>query len=115
MRRSEAGYLYEIPCGVLVVVVLLALVLPLLPLLAAKVVVVLAALAVVVGLYYMMVIPGWQPAATAERRSGWPWNLVKFVLVALVIAAATTAFVVLTEEKDWPRRRPPAESATPRP
>jgi hypothetical protein len=70
VKRSEAGYLYEIPCGVLVVVVLLALVLPLLPLLAAKVVVVLAAPVVVVGLYYMMVIPGWQPAAIAEQRSG---------------------------------------------
>ena len=115
MKNSEAGYLYEIPCGVIVVLVLLTLVLPSLPLLAAKVVVVLAALVVVAGLYYVMVIPGWQPAAIAERRSGWPWNLVKFVLVALAIAAATTAFVVLTEEKDWPPHRPSAESASPSP
>ena len=115
MRRREAGYLYEIPCGVLVVVVLLALVLPLLPLPVAKVVVVLAALVVLAGLYYVMVVPGWQGAAIAERRAGGPWNLVRFALVALVIAAATTAFVVLTEEKDWRRGRPPAESASPSP
>lgn len=115
MRRSEAGYLYEIPCGAMVVVVLLAVVLPLLPLLAAKAVVVLAALVVVAGLYYMMVIPGWQPADIAERRAPWPWNLVRFALVALAILAATTAFVVLTEEKDWPPGRPRAESTSPPP
>jgi hypothetical protein len=88
------------------VVLLLVVVLPLLPLLAAKAVAVLAALVVVAGLYYMMVVPGGQPAEIAERRPRWPWNLVRFALVALAIVAATTAFVVLTEEKDWPPGRP---------
>lgn len=89
-RRAQRGYMIEIPIIVVVIGVLVTIILPKLPPLGQKVAVVLGALVFIAGAYYMIVIPGWQPDA---KRLRWPWNLVVFIPVALLIALLAGAFV----------------------
>ncbi len=92
MKRNDAGYLLEIPLIVMGVVILLAVIIPKLPLPVAKVVVALGGMVILFGLYYMIVIPGWQPGATGRLR--WPWNLIVFILIAAVVVLGIGVFVI---------------------
>jgi hypothetical protein len=89
-RRRQSGYMIEVAIVVAIVGVLVSSILPHLPPVGQKIAVVFGALIFIAGAYYMIVIPGWQPGASRLR---WPWNLVVFILVALLIAFVAAAFV----------------------
>jgi hypothetical protein len=90
-RRSQSGYLMEVPLIMAVVGVLLAVVLPHLSIALRKGLLVLGTLVWLGGLYYMIVIPGWQP----ERRSyGRAWRLGLFLLIAGLSSVAVGAYVL---------------------
>lgn len=90
-RRSQSGYLLEIPLIMAVVGVLLALALPHLSIALRKGLLVLGALVWLGGLYYMIVIPGWQPG---RRSGGRAWRLGLFLLVAGLSSLAVGAYVL---------------------
>lgn len=90
-RRSQSGYLLEIPLIMAVVGVLLALALPHLSIALRKGLLVLGALVWLGGLYYMIVIPGWQPG---RRSGGRAWRLALFLLVAGLSSLAVGAYVL---------------------
>lgn len=81
----------EVAIIVMIVSVLGVLIVPHLPLVGKKIAVVLVAAVFIFGAYYMIVIPGWQPGATRLR---WPWSLIVFIPIALVIAFFAIAFVL---------------------
>lgn len=91
-RRSQSGYLLEIPLIMAVVGVLLAVAIPHLSSALRKGLLVLGALVWIGGLYYMIVIPGWQPG----RRSygGRAWRLGLFLLLAGLFSFAVGAYVL---------------------
>lgn len=89
-KRMQSGYMVEVAVIVVVVGVLVSTIVPRLPPIGQKIAVVLGALVFIAGAYYMIVIPGWQPGA---QRLRWPWNLVVFIPVALVIAFIAGAFL----------------------
>ena len=89
-KHNQSGYMIEVAIIVMIVGILVSVVLPKLPPVGQKIAVVLGALVFIAGSYYMIVIPGWQPGA---KRLRWPWNLLVFIPVALVIAFIAGAFV----------------------
>lgn len=90
-RRSQSGYLMEIPLIMAVVGVLLVVAIPHLSIALRKGLLVLGTLVWLGGLYYMIVIPGWQP----ERRSyGRAWWLGLFLLLAGLFSFAAGAYVL---------------------
>lgn len=91
-RRSQSGYLMEIPLIMAAVGVLLAIAIPHFPIALGKGLLVLGALVWIGGLYYMIVIPGWQPG----RRSygGRAWRLGLFLLLAGLLSFAAGAYVL---------------------
>ena len=89
-KRLQRGYMIEVAIIVVIVGVLVSSILPHLPPIGQKIAVVLGALVFILGAYYMIVIPGWQPGA---KRLRWPWNLLVFIPVALAIAFVAAAFV----------------------
>lgn len=88
--RRSAGYLLEVPLLLMAIGLVLALLLPNLPPLGQKVLLGLAALPLLLGLYYMIVTPGWTPGGSGLRP---PWGLAWFSLVALLIVALVVAFL----------------------
>ena len=91
LKGAQSGYMIEIPIIVAIVGWLLALILPKLPPVGQKVAAVLGAIIFIAGAYYMIVVPGWQPGASRLR---WPWNVIVFIPIALVVAFLAIAFVL---------------------
>jgi hypothetical protein len=89
--NRQAGYLYEVPLIVMATIALLAIILPHLPVSAKKVVVIASGIVVAAGLYYVLVIPGWQGNARRLRR---PWSVILFVIIALLIALGIANYVI---------------------
>jgi hypothetical protein len=90
-RRSQSGYLMEVPLIMAVVGVLLAVALPHLSIALRKGLLVLGTLVWLGGLYYMIVIPGWQPG---RRSYGRAWRLGLFLLIAGLSSVAVGTYVL---------------------
>jgi len=91
-RRSQSGYLMEIPLIMAVVGVLLAVLIPHLSIALRKGLLVLGTLVWIGGLYYMIVIPGWQPGERSDRSRVWRLGL--FVLLAGLCSFVVGAYVL---------------------
>jgi hypothetical protein len=91
-KRGQSGYLLEVPLIVMAVAVVLTVLLPMLPKVVGKVLAVAGSVAIIGGLYYMIVIPGWQPGDASRLR--WPWNLLVFLTIASLIILATVGYVL---------------------
>lgn len=92
--RSQAGFLLEVPLGLMILGCVLAFVLPKLPPLWAAVLLGFAAAAVCGGLWYMIVTPGWRPGEPRPLRR----RLTVFALsVATVILIATVSILMILE------------------
>jgi len=94
LRKNQMGYMYEVPLIVVAVAIFLITILPKLLKYAVlgKMILVAGALIIIAGFYYMIVIPGWQPAKTKRLR--WPYNIIVFVIIALIIASAVIAVLL---------------------
>lgn len=90
-RRKQSGYLMEIPLLMAGVGLLLAVLVPRLPGILGKTLVCLGAVVWIGGLFYMLVMPGWQGGATPRLRR--PWNLVVFHVISATILAAVISYV----------------------
>lgn len=89
--RMRSGYLLEIPLIMVGVLIGLAVLLPHIPAIAGKFLVIPAVLIMIGGVFYMIVIPGWQPGN--PRRLPYPWNFIVFFVVALIMLCASVAFI----------------------
>lgn len=90
-RRSQNGYLIEIPILLVLVVIVSSILMPNLPPLGQQVLLGIAALPVLFGLYYMIVIPGWTPDRSRGLKP--PWSVFVFLLVALPVVAGVVMFI----------------------
>ncbi len=93
LRRDQSGYLYEVPLLIMVVTVALAVLLPVLSNEGRRVLAVAGAVMIIGGLYYVIVIHGWQPGTASRLR--WPWSLFVFLAIAFLIILATIGYVVI--------------------
>ncbi len=91
-RRSQRGYLFEIPLVLLVLFLALALILPRVSVLVQKLLLAVATVPTLFCFYYLIVAPGWTPAAVPRARA--VWRLVLFLACAAATMAAVTAFIV---------------------
>jgi peptidoglycan/LPS O-acetylase OafA/YrhL len=91
-HQRQRGYLLEIPILFFILLVILAIILPHLRPLGQKILICIATVPILFMLYYMIVIPGWMPSDTARLRP--PWNLLVFLLVAIVIITVVTMIVL---------------------
>lgn len=91
-KRSQSGYLMEIPLIMAAVSVLLAIAIPNLPSALGKGLLVVGTLVWIGGLYYMIVIPGWQPGNRSSLRRVWKLSL--FLVLAGLLSFAVGAYVL---------------------
>jgi hypothetical protein len=91
-RYSQRGYLREIPLLLLVLALVLAVLLPRLPPGGRKLAVALAAVPTVVGLFYIIVAPGWTPDGSGGGRLR--WRVALFLGCAAALVAGVAAFIV---------------------
>jgi hypothetical protein len=89
--NKQAGYLLEIPLMMVAVGMLLAIFLPILPNIIGKIVFVIGVLVWIAGLYYMIVIPGWQPDTNTRLRH--PWNSIVFTIIAALLVFIASDYV----------------------
>jgi len=94
LGKNQTGYMYEVPLIVVVVAIFLITILPKLLKYAVfgKLILVTAALIIIAGLYYMIVIPGWQPTKTKRLR--WPYNIIVFFIIAFIIASGVIGVLI---------------------
>lgn len=92
LRRAQRGYLLEVPLILFVIAIVASAVLPNLSRTGQKIFLGVSAMPVLLGLYYMIVIPGWTPSG--RGRLAPPWNLVVFVAAAGLILAGLALFIV---------------------
>jgi hypothetical protein len=91
-RCSQRGYLREIPLLLLVLALVVAVLLPRLPPSGQKVAVAMASLPAVVGLFYIIVAPGWTPDGSgAGRRRR---RVALFLACAATLGAGVAAFIL---------------------
>ena len=90
-RRSQYGYLLEIPILLVAVGLVVATLFPRLPPLGQKMLVSVAALPVLYSLYYMIIAPGWMPG---NERVKPMLRFLAFLLLALMIVTAVAMFVL---------------------
>ena len=90
-RSDQFGYLLEVPLFIIAVIVASAVLLPVLSTVGKKVLAVSGAVVIIGCLYYLIVIPGWQPSTTSRLR--WPWNLLVFLVITLLIILGTAGYV----------------------
>lgn len=90
-KNRQSGYLLEIPLLMMVVGIVLAIILPLMPVMIRKIFLVIGAVVWIFGIYYMIVIPGWQPSDHSRLR--YPLNLIVFIGIAALLAAAVLHYV----------------------
>jgi hypothetical protein len=91
-RRSQCGYLLEIPIILFILVIVLSFVLPRLPLIGQRLVIVIAAIPILLCLFYMIIVPGW--AAGSRRHGICTWRVALFLACAAVIATGVGAFIL---------------------
>jgi hypothetical protein len=91
-RRSQRGYLLEIPLLLLALVAALAFLLPRLSVPGQKVLLAFATVPTLFCFYYGVVAPGW--TAGAGLRGGRAWRLGVFLGCAAVTVAAVAAFIL---------------------
>jgi len=91
-KNKQSGYLLEIPLIMMAVGILLAILLPILPKLVGKIVLVIGVLVWIGGIYYMIVIPGWQPRNSSHVH--YTWSLMIFIALAALLAFATSVYVL---------------------
>lgn len=92
MSRRHRGYLLEVPLLLAVTGIALAVLFPLLPPVGQKVAVAMCLFPVLMGSYYLLVVPGW----TLERGSG-PrvfWRLATFLVLAGLLTASALFFIL---------------------
>ena len=95
-RRRQDGYLLEVPILIAAALLVLSVLFPALPPIGQKILLCIVAAAITLGLYYMIVIPGWMPGDKGRLRA--PWNMVAFAVVAALIAAVTVAILLGMEQ-----------------
>jgi hypothetical protein len=91
-RRSQRGYLFEIPLVLLVLLLALALILPRVPVIVQKLLLAVATVPTLFCFYYLIVAPGW--TATAVPRTRAVWRLALFLTCAAAVIGAVAAFIV---------------------
>lgn len=91
-KNKQSGYLLEVPLIMMAVVLLLAILLPILPKIVGKIILVIAALVWISGIYYIIVIPGWQPGNSSRLR--YPWSLMVFIALAALLVFVTALYVL---------------------
>lgn len=92
LQRRQSGYLLEVPLILSVIGIALALLLPNVSVLVGKILLCFAAPVVIACLYYMIVIPGWQPGPPSRlNRTG---KLIVFGLVSILIVVGTGTYVI---------------------
>lgn len=89
-RRSEAGYLLEIPLSLAATAILIAIILPRLSPIAGAIAAIVGAIVILLCLFYMIVTPGWQPGVVRYSRIR---SLIIFIVVAAVILGMTIVWV----------------------
>ena len=88
---GQAGYMMEVPILMALSGALLAILLPLLPEVAGKILVTVFALTAIVGLYYMILVPGWRPGQVHRSRiQRFTW----FGLAVGVVMLAAGGYVI---------------------
>jgi hypothetical protein len=91
-RRSQRGYLLEIPLILLALVLALVLIMPRLPVMGQKVLLGVGTVPTLMGLYYLIVLPGWTPGTVLRGRAA--WRMALFLGCAAAIVAAVCAFML---------------------
>ncbi len=91
-RRSQCGYLLEIPIILFILVIVLSFVIPRLPLIGQRLVIAISAIPIGLCLFYMIIVPGWAPGS--HRRGISAWRVALFLGCAAVIATGVGAFVL---------------------
>ena len=94
LKRRQSGYMIEVPLILLAVAVLVSIAVPRLPVVLGKVLVVVGALVWIGGLYYMIVVPGWQPGNPPPSRWRRLWKLLVFIGIAGFLIVGAGAYVV---------------------
>ena len=89
--RRQLGYLMEIPILLAVVELGVFFLLPMLPPVGRKVLMAVAAFPVLFCVYYMIVIPGWQPHPSRLSQST---RMVLFIGAAIAILAGVVMYVL---------------------
>ncbi len=82
----------EVPILIVAALLIFSVLFPALPPVGRKILLAVVAAAITLGLFYMIVIPGWMPGDKARLRP--PWNLLVFLVVAGMIAAVTVAIIL---------------------
>jgi len=90
--QNQRGYLLEIPILFVILIVVVSIILPRLQPLGQKILICIAAVPILFMLYYMIVIPGWMPGDKTRLKP--PWNLLVFMLVAIVIVTVVVMVVL---------------------
>lgn len=90
--QRQGGYLMEVPLLFMAVMVVLAILFPRLSPLGQKILISLAAIPIIFVLYYMIIIPGWQPGDNARLRP--PWNWLVFLLSVTLLVTVVLLFVL---------------------
>lgn len=90
--RLQSGYMIEIPLLMLAAGIMLAIALPRVSLVLAKVLMSMGTLVWIGGLYYMIVVPGWQPGNTSSMRR--VWRLVLFLALSGFLFFIAGAYVL---------------------
>jgi hypothetical protein len=91
-RRSQRGYLLEIPVILFVLVIALSLLVPRLSLIGQKIAIGIAAIPIVFCLFYVIVAPGWVPGT--HRRGLGVWRVALFLGCAAAIVTGVAAFIL---------------------
>jgi hypothetical protein len=89
-RKTQRGYLLEVPLILAAVAMVVTIVLPALPPIGQKILLGVASVPVLFALFYMIVIPGWTPDTRGRLKP--PWNWFVFILVAALIITVVLAF-----------------------
>lgn len=92
LRNRQTGYLIEIPLLLAAIGIVSSILLPKLPLFGQKIVIGIAVVPVLLGLFYMIVMPGWTPNSNGRLQPPWTWLV--FLLLAALIVGVATAFIL---------------------
>ena len=88
---NRLGYLLEVPIIFLAVLLFLSIFLPKLSGMAGKTFAVAGGSVLIGGIFYMILIPGWQPGNSG--RLPYPWNLLLLAALATMMILGTGAYV----------------------
>lgn len=95
VRHYQRGYLLEVPLLMVAMGIAMALLWPVLPEWATKVMLGLAGLVWMGGLYYMWMIPGWQPGNIHSRRPN-RWRVLIGIALLILIGGGVALTIGIT-------------------